>query len=164
MSPSFGIENFQPSAALGFSIELLGSSGASIAGWLGVAVHPAPTDTWSGWVALGTELNGYFSFNRPGVFEVVPELRAGISWVRQPPTAWTSRLFPHLEFYTLVGVRTGNDVRKPATRIGVGASIVEFAVWQARFSTRAPGLPWAFELTYDFDTVGILALRILYHF
>ncbi|MCC6334358.1 MAG: hypothetical protein IT380_10270 [Myxococcales bacterium] len=161
---SFGLENFQPTAALGFSIELLGSSGASIAGWLGVAMHPVPGDEWSGWVALGAELNGYFPFSGPGTFEFVPELRGGMSWVRSPTTAWVSRLFPHLEVYTLVGLRTGTSLRKAAVRIGAGVSFIEFAAWQARLSTRAPGLPWAIELTYDFDTVGILTLRILYHF
>ncbi|GMU62416.1 MAG: hypothetical protein AMXMBFR34_41790 [Myxococcaceae bacterium] len=161
---SFGLENFQPTAALGFSIELLGSSGASIAGWLGVAMHPVPGDEWSGWVALGAELNGYFPFSGPGTFEFVPELRGGMSWVRSPTTAWVSRLFPHLEMYTLVGLRTGTSLRKAAVRIGAGVSFIEFAAWQARLSTRAPGLPWAIELTYDFDTVGILTLRILYHF
>ncbi|MEW5743721.1 MAG: hypothetical protein AB1938_32715, partial [Myxococcota bacterium] len=127
---SFGLDNFQPTAALGFSIELLGSSGASIAGWLGVAMHPVKAEQgeeWSGWIALGLELDGYFPFSGPGVFEVVPELRGGVSWLRDPPAAWTSRLFPHLEVYTLVGIRTGNPVRKAAMRIGAGVSFIEFA-------------------------------------
>lgn len=162
-----GAENFQPSAAFGMGGELLGSRGFTIASWVGVGFHPAPGDDWSGWVALGTELNGYFPGGGRGVFEVVPELRGGISLARSPPGHYWNRLFPHLAIYTLVGARVGSAARPTALRIGAGVSVIAFAVWQASLVSRfngPPALPWAVELTYDFDTVGILAIRVLYHF
>lgn len=164
--PGISIANFQPTAALFFGFDLLGSSGASFGGWLGVSMHPVPGDAWSPWVALGTELNGYFPFSGGSTFEVVPELRGGISLVRSPTTAWVSRVFPHLEIYTLLGARIPNAVRPGAVRIGAGISFVEFAAWQAALvnALSAAVIPWAVEVTYDFGNVGVLGLRFLWHF
>lgn len=165
---AIGWANFQPTAALGIGGELLGSRGVTISSWLGVAFHPVPGGEWTGWIALGSELNGYFPGGGGGVFEAVPELRGGLSLARSPPEQWLSRLFPHLAIYTLVGARLPNAARPAALRIGAGVSVIAFAVWEASLISRSfnapPALPWDIELTYDFDTVGILALRVQYHF
>lgn len=167
-APGFHLENFQPTAAIGMGGELLGSRGVTISGWAGVAFHPVPGDEWTEWLALGSELNGYFPGGAGGTFEAVPELRGGISLARTPPGRYLSRLFPHLAIYTLVGARLPNATRPAALRIGAGVSAIAFAVWEASLLSHSfngpPALPWDVELTYDFDTVGILAIRVQYHF
>lgn len=167
-APTIGWANFQPTAAIGMGGELLGSRGVTITGWAGVAFHPVPGGEWTGWVALGSELNGYFPGGAGGAFEAVPELRGGVSLARSPPEQWVSRLFPHLAIYTLVGARLPNTARPAALRIGAGVSVIAFAVWEASLISHSfnapPALPWDIELTYDFDTVGILAIRVQYHF
>lgn len=172
--PDFPWRNISPTFAGAGGLPLMESGDrpeASLNFWGGFAFHPQPAPL-SLFIAVGTELNAVVPSSGTlgtAFAEFVPEVRTGLSLLRDPHTSYFNQTFPDLELYVIAGYRLPNPVRGGALRVGAGVSFLAIARWQIEsFSTSfmrgVPLVPWMIDFVYDIQDEPAPYIRIGYQF